>query len=244
MTSKLIQQARAMRPDGQFPDFPLREDMNNPIYLYIPGYLATLRRHLGSLDTTMVLSETPLGWRHSQREGILIPDLMIAFDVNVADVIARRGYSIEEQGKAPDFVLEIASPSTGRQDDERKREGYQAFGVREYWRFDPSGGEYHRQSLAGDSLTGGTYQPFDIVETHPGLLWGPSDVLGLSICWEYGYLRWWDPAGERYLETHDEEADARIAAETRAETEREARMTAEARIQELEAELAQRDRES
>ena len=61
MTSKLIQQARAMRPNGQFPDFPLREDMNNPIYLYIPGYLATLRRHLGSLDTTMALSETPPG---------------------------------------------------------------------------------------------------------------------------------------------------------------------------------------
>jgi hypothetical protein len=46
---------------------------------------------------------------------------------------------------------------------------------------------------------------------------------------------------EHYLETHDEEADGRIAeqeahiaAETRAEAEREARMTAEARIQELE----------
>ena len=29
-----------------------------------------------------------------QREGILIPDLMVAFGVNVAGVIARRGYSI------------------------------------------------------------------------------------------------------------------------------------------------------
>ena len=27
-----------------------------------------------------------------QREGILVPDLMVAFEINVADVLARRGY--------------------------------------------------------------------------------------------------------------------------------------------------------
>ena len=80
--------------------------------------------------------------------------MIIAFDVNVAEIIDRRGYSIEEQGKAPEFVLEIASPTTGRQDEEGKRVGYRDYGVGEYCRFDPSGGEYHRQSLAGDSLTG------------------------------------------------------------------------------------------
>ena len=77
--------------------------------------------------------------------------------------------------------------------------------------FDPSGGEYHRQSLAGDVLIDGTSQGIAIEETHPGLFWGRSAVLGLSICWEYGHLRWWDPAAQRYLETHDqttERADA------------------------------------
>ena len=247
MTTKQIQQARAMKPDGHFPDFPHRDDMNNPIYLYVPGYLATLRRHFGSLDTTLVLAETPLGRHHRQREGILIPDVMIAFEVNVAAVIAFRGYSTLEQGKAPEFVLEIASPSTGRQDEERKREGYQDYGVQEYWRFDPSGGHFHRQSLAGDSLRDGTYRPMAIEEIHPGLLWGRSEVLGLSICWEYGHLRWWDPATERYLETQDQTAEARVAAENRAEaaetqveTEREARMQAEARVRELEEELRRR----
>ena len=235
MTTKQIQQARAMKPDGHFPDFPHRDDTNNPIYLYVPGYLATLHRHFGSLDTTLVLAETPLGRHHGQREGILIPDVTIAFEVNVAAVIARRGYSIEEQGKAPEFVLEIASPSTGRRDEERKREGYEAFGVREYWRFDPSGGQFHRQSLAGDRLRDGTYRPMSIEEIHPGLLWGRSEALGLSICWEFGYLRWWDPATERYLETQDQTADARTAAESRADT-------AEARVRELEAELERQRR--
>ena len=38
------------------------------------------------------MAEVPLGWHHGPRKGILIPDLMIAFGVNVADVIARRGH--------------------------------------------------------------------------------------------------------------------------------------------------------
>ena len=49
-------------------------------------------------------------------------------------------------------------------------------------------------------------------------------MLGLSICWVDGQLRWWDQAAQRCLETHNEEAEARIAEETRAEAEREGRI--------------------
>ena len=45
----------------------------------------------------------------------------------------------------------------------------------------------------------------------------------------------------RYLLTHDEEAEGRVAAEARIEQENQARIAAEARIQELEAELRRRD---
>ena len=45
-----------------------------------------------------------------QREGILIPDLMIAFGVNVAGVIARRGYSILRQPGAPAFLAWVGAP--------------------------------------------------------------------------------------------------------------------------------------
>ena len=42
-----MQQAGGMRPDGQFPDFPPRDDMQNPIHLYDPGYPTAVRRCLG-----------------------------------------------------------------------------------------------------------------------------------------------------------------------------------------------------
>ena len=56
---------------------------------------------------------------------------------------ARNGYLIPEQGKPPDFVLEVASEGTGREDETVKRDAYEAMGVREYWRFDHTGGEFH-----------------------------------------------------------------------------------------------------
>ena len=241
MNRKLIRHTPSTNDKGQFPDLPPRDDMNNPLYLYLPGYLTTLRRHFGSLDTTLVISETPLGWQYSQREGILIPDLLVAFDVDPVAVIARRGYAIEEQGKAPDFVLEVASESTGQQDEGRKRTGYAAYGVQEYWRFDSSGGEYHRRPLAGDTLADGEYRPITVHRNDDTHYWGRSAALNLSLCWEDGQLRWWDPAAERYLETHDEEADGRIAERQGRLAEQEARLTAEARVRELEAELRRRE---
>ena len=38
-----------------------------------------------------------------RRKGILIPDLMLAFEINVAGVIARRGYPMLSQRGAPAF---------------------------------------------------------------------------------------------------------------------------------------------
>ena len=56
------------------------------------------------------MAEVPLGWHHGPREGILIPDLMVAFGVNVAGVIARRGYSILSQPGAPAFLAWVGAP--------------------------------------------------------------------------------------------------------------------------------------
>ena len=68
--------------------------------------------------------------------GLRYPDLLIAFDVNPELYRRRRAYVIEDQGKPPDFVMEVASPSTRRVDSTTKRIDYAALGIPEYWRFD------------------------------------------------------------------------------------------------------------
>ena len=189
--------------------------MQNPIYLYLPGHLAALARHLGSPETTIVLGEVPVGWNVRRRRGLRIPDLTIAFNVNRAKVIDDNGYSIDEHGKPPEFVLEVASLSTAENDYTVKRVDYAAFGVPEYWRFDPTNGDRYDRGLAGDRLVDGSYQPIEITQFDETRYYGRSDVLGLDICWEHTQLRWYDPVARRYLSTFDEEAEARLSAEQR-----------------------------
>ena len=177
----------------------------------------------------------------------LAPDCVVAFGVNPDAIVARNGYVISEVGKPPDFVLEVASRSTGRRDYTVKRAGYAGYGVGEYWRFDHTGGQYHDAALAGDRLVDGEYEPLRIHEEPDGLKWGHSPVLGLDLCWAKGQLRVYDPVAGVYLptapelqaqrdaaETRAAGAEARAAvAEDRAAAERAARRSAEAEVQRL-----------
>lgn len=231
----------------RFPDFPPRDDMQNSKILYQNGHLPALRRHLGSPLDTIVYGELPLGWNHRRQSEMRIPDVLIAFNVNANFIVADGGYSINDHGKPPEFVLEIASPTTRRNDETGKREDYANFGVPEYWRFDDTGGRLYRAALAGDRLVNGRYEPIEVVEVGWARIWGYSAALNLYVCWEYGYLRWYDPVAQRYLRTHDEEAEGWIAEEAAHIAEREARIVAEsmlsdaqARIRQLEEELRQR----
>ena len=215
--------------DDIFPGFPPRDDMQNYLYLHTPSSTAALTYHFGDSDTTLVASEVPVGWNPRQRAGILIPDLMVIFGVDQAATIARNGYAILEHGKPPDFVLEIASPYTARNDVTGKRRGYAEYGAPEYWRFDPTGGRYYGTGLAGDRLENGAYTPMEIVRVDDDRSRGYSPALGLDLCWEYGELRWYDPQREYYLPTYEEIMAARNAAQ-------DASRQADARIRELEAE--------
>ena len=82
MTSKPISLTPPVSPVGQFPEYPPRDDMQNPIHLHDPGYQAALRRHFGASDTTIVMGEVPVARTASQRQGVRIPDLLIAFGVD------------------------------------------------------------------------------------------------------------------------------------------------------------------
>ena len=58
----------------------------------------------------------------------------------------------------------------------------------EYWRFDPSGGDYHDVALAGHRLVDGVYEPIAVEMLEVGSNRGYSDALGLYVCWEDGRL--------------------------------------------------------
>ncbi len=214
----------------KFPDAP-PEEMTAYHHVLFPGYPGFLALHLGDRETTVILSEIAAALMPTaDRQGVRYPDLLIAFNANPAAIIPRNGYLIPEQGKPPDFVLEVASESTGEIDEDDKRRDYARMRVPEYWRFDPSGGDWHSSHLAGDRLVGDAYQPIPIHRTEEGHYWGHSDALNLDLCWEYGGLRWYDPVAQLYLPTFDEERAARIAAEAQREA-------AEARVRELESQL-------
>ena len=214
---------------AQFPEFPPRYDMQNIGDLHEIGYVPTLKRHFGARDTTLVYGEVPIGATLSVRLGLRIPDLIIAFDCDPERAIALQGYDITEQGKPPDFVMEIASKTTGRVDYTEKRVDYERYRIPEYWRFDATGGDYHDAALAGDRLVDGRYEPVLIERMDDGGRRGYSETLGLYVCWDAGKLRWYAPRTDSYLLTSDEEADRADRAEESAAREAAARQLAEER---------------
>ena len=257
----LIKPARRHAP---YPDAPQRDDMQNSIYLYERSATEALIDHLGNQASTLVRNEARLGPSLSAPEDTRVPDLMVAFDCDVARVQEDNGYSLENQPHPPEFALEVASKTTGIVDYTEKRADYARYGVGEYWRFDPTGGAYHDRSLAGDKLVDGRYEriPIEWRDDEHGR--GYSDALGLFVCWEEGELLFYDPVEERHLRTLSEseaerraEAAGRRLAEARADAEAharqreadarrqaEARADAEAaRAAELEARLAERQRQ-
>ena len=224
------------------PDAPKPEDMNNYLFLHSPGNSHFLALHFGNPDTTIMFGDVYIAREPTSSQlGLFAPDLFIAFNVNPAAARERNGYVISEQGKPPDFVLEIGSRYTGRRDVTVKREGYAALSIPEYWRFDDSGGRYHGAPLAGDRLVNGVYEPIPIEQLDDGTYQGYSAALDLFLRWEDGQLGWYDPATGKHIPRFSDEQERADAERARAESERARADQAEARVCELEAELRSRE---
>ncbi len=112
------------------------------------------------------------------------PDCFIAFDVD-SEVIRQNlpNYWVWIVGKVPDFVIEVASPSTKENDLGHKRDLYAELGIPEYWRFDPTGGELYGQPLVGERLIDGEYQPYNLHTEPDGTVWSRSELLHLDFYW-------------------------------------------------------------
>ena len=224
MSTKPVKTQTAARRLPPLPDPPPRGFL--PFrYFVLPGVLGTLAIHLKAYPFDPSSATLVSGYGYIRRSrpdhaDRLNPNLVVAFDVDCESIISTNGYVIEEVGKPPDLVLEVASPDNGRREYIWQRQMYAELGVPEYWRFDHTGGDYHDAPLACDLLTDGGYQPVTLTTEPDGTVWGYSEVLGLSVCWIEGRLRFWDRAQQHYLRTQQE---------------------SEARVRELEEELRRRD---
>ena len=147
-----------------------------------------------------------------------VPDVIVAFGVDPRAVEARNGYVIDEVGKPPEFVLEVASKTTAKNDYTHKRQSYANLGVKEYWRFDETGGQLHDQPLAGDLLLpNGDYHPVPLRTDNDGIIRGYSPILGLELCWDDHRLRFYDPQTAQFLPDEKETAAQAETAQTRAD---------------------------
>ena len=224
-------------PDGEY---------QAPIYVKILG---TLQLHFNEIPGARVNGDTFIYYTEGNPHVFVSPDCYVALNLSddqLASIERNNVYLLWEVGRAPDFMLEIASKSTARNDLVGKRELYAELGVNEYWRYDKTGGEFYGESLVGERLVAGEYRRIDMRHESEGRVWAHSDALNLDLWWIDGELRFWDCEAEGWLLTMEEEharaEEERARAEeerARAEEERAARMTAEvyAEVERARAEL-------
>ena len=104
----------------------------------------------------------------------------------------------EENGKYPNLIVEILSPTTAKTDRETKKELYQdIFRTPEYFWFEP-----YTLEFAGFYLIHGKYQP--VKPNEKGHLW--SQELGLYLGIVQGLLRYFTPDGD-LVPTPEESAE-------------------------------------
>ena len=177
--------------------------------------IQVLRRHFAGRPDVYVSGNMMMYYEEGEPRRCVSPDVFVAVGVEDKD---RRTYLLWREAKGPDFVLEVTSKSTRRNDQVTKRTLYEWMGVSEYVLYDPLG-EYLDPPLQGYRLVGGEYVELEGRRLPGGARALHSEVLGLSLHVRARdrALRLHDPASGEDLLTFGEEAAAREEAEAHAE---------------------------
>ena len=180
-------------------------------YAAMTDTVSALANHFAHRPDVFVAGDLLVYYRMNDNATRVAPDVFVVF--GATDKNLRDSWIVWREGRAPDFVMEVASPSTWQRDAAEKRDIYAAMGVSEYWRYDPTG-SFFSPELVGERLVGGEYQPIGVTTDSDNILRGRSEVLGLDICARPGLvLRLYDPEGDQWLRTHRESEEALQAAE-------------------------------
>ena len=228
-TPRLKQQSdRADHDDVYYPiddDEPLAE---SEYQLFPLTYAhAALRSRYADDPTTWVGADMFLYYEEGVPASVVAPDVFVVTRTHKRHL--RNIFQTWVEGRVPELVLEVMSPTSVHRDTVTKYELYENLGIREYWLYDPTEEGFLEPRLRGYVLVEGEYHPIDLREAE-GKHVGVSGVLGLEFHANAEWFRFFDPVAGEYLPDLEERKQAQEAAESRAEA-------AEARQAELEAEV-------
>jgi Uma2 family endonuclease len=162
----------------------------------------------------------------------IAPDSFVVFGMTDRDRVSYKVY--EEEGKSPDFVLEITSKGTVKKDQVQNRIIYRDLGVKEYFQYDPTGEYLKPNSLQGLRLVEGEYVEIGSFIMPNQVLSLSSEVLGLDLhLFPDRRFRFFDPISNQILRSHSETEQARFQAELERSFEQQARIEAEQKAERL-----------
>ncbi len=214
--------------DGHFlPDNPLQANA-------VVNLRVALKRHFERVANVVVEGDMFLYYEKGNPRKSIAPDMYVVLN---HDLGGRPVYKLWEEGKPPDFALEVISPSSAIRNEVEKRALYERLGIGEYFLFQPDP-TCRGPRLVGHRLRGGSYE--EMVAESGGEL--RSEALGVTLRVEGSNLRLRNMAtGMDYpwveefsgLFSAKDEALRRARQETQAKDE--ALRRVEARVAELEA---------
>ena len=200
--------------------------------------MSAFRAHFG--DSADYASNNGLYYEEGNPKKVVVPDVYWIADK--PRNLMLRTYLLWEEGRVPNFVLELASATTKKRDAGKKRKLYACLGVKDYFRFDPVGG-LMTPILQGLRLKDGKYEPVPAVALLDGGSSVYSEELKLELrAWPgpLPKLRFYDRATRQVLPSEAEAQEIgereRQAADGRQQTAERERQTAERERQAAERE--------
>ena len=159
-------------------------------------FILILKDYFENQEDVCVSGNMLMYYEEGNLKKVVAPDVFVAFGVEKKQ---RRAYRTWEEGRTPDFVLEVASPNTFKKDIGQKKDIYASvLAVKEYYIYDPLGQIV--PSFIGYRLIDGEYKDIDLVDARL-----TSEVLGLELGEIEDKLRLYNPKSSQWLLTPAEE---------------------------------------